>query len=158
MDCINQILNGNGLLLASAFMISCATGAQSEPCTPSGDYCTPFVGCIEESGEIFRGQTRGRKDGPLLAGSSKGAICKGTWLRTQSGMGVASFECNDGRRGMTIYSYFEETSGTAVGDVEFNNGQQGQFWAGWNLEAYFDQVAPEDRQRMACEPHDMLVG
>jgi len=158
MNCINQILKGNSLLLAPAFVIFCATGAQSEPCSPSGNYCTPFVGCIEETGEIFRGETRGRKDGPLLAASSKGAVCEGTWLRTESGMGVAWFECNDGRRGMTVYTYFEETSGTAIGDVEFSNGQIGKFWAGWNLESYFDQVAPEDRQSMACEPHDMLVG
>lgn len=59
---------------------------------------------------------------------------------------------------MSIYTYFEEASGTAVGEAEMTNGQVGRFWSGWNLEAYFNQVAPEDRQKMACQVKELLLG
>ncbi|MDE0588311.1 hypothetical protein OU789_00055 [Halocynthiibacter sp. C4] len=142
---------------ASALLEIGQAQAQTVQCDSTEDYCVPFVGCIEKTGEIFRGRTHGLVGGPLIADSSSGASCVGLWEKTYLGIGVARFECDDGRNGASVYTYFEERTGTAVGKAEMTNGQVGKFWAGWNLEAYFREVAPEERQSMACEVNEMLL-
>jgi len=71
-----------GCALIAAFLVLFVeikpADAQTDQCHPSGVYCTPFVGCIEETGEIFWGETYGRQSGPLVAVTSFGAVCEGT--------------------------------------------------------------------------------
>jgi hypothetical protein len=73
------------------------------------------------------------------------------------GLGLAEFTCSDGRSGTSAFTWFEPESGTAVGSGRFSNGQIARFWAGNNLERYFREVSPGERQRMACAPDDMLL-
>ena len=134
------------------------TDAIAEECQPTGNYCTPVVGCIAETGEMFWGVTRGREFGPLAAVSSFGASCAGTWKKVPLALGAAHFTCSDGRSGTSLYTYFEKSTGTAIGNGTFQNGQVIRFWAGWNLEDYFNNVAPKDREAMRCKVEDLLVG
>ncbi|MDJ0826542.1 MAG: hypothetical protein QNJ16_13655 [Rhodobacter sp.] len=149
------------ICLASAIAvwpaISCAAAECADPQAP---YCVPFVGCVEATGEVFRGETYGARRGPLWATSSTGARCYGRWRRTLLGLGfgVATFRCQDGRIGRSTYTYFEKRSGTAVGNGTFGDGTRVRFWAGWNLEGYFASRAPDERARLACRPSEMVPG
>ena len=59
--------------------------------------------------------------------------------------------------GSSVFNWFEPESGTAVGYGTFADGAVARFWAGNNLERYFRELDPEERQRMACNPVDMLL-
>jgi hypothetical protein len=126
-------------------------------CDPGTMNCSPLVVCIESTGEIMRGASFGLDAGPFMASSSTGVLCEGTWRRSFMGLGLAEFSCSDGRSGTSAFTWFEPESGTAVGSGRFSDGTEAQFWAGNNLERYFREIAPEERQRMACTPGDMLV-
>jgi hypothetical protein len=120
--------------------------------------CVPLVACVEATGEILRGFAMGRDGGPLFAIANDGVVCEGSWRRTLLGLGVADFTCADGRSGTSTFTWFEKESGTAVGFGQFSDGEVATFWSGNNLERYFREVAPEERQRMACQPGEMLLG
>ncbi|MEM7718678.1 MAG: hypothetical protein AAF222_05700 [Pseudomonadota bacterium] len=126
-------------------------------CDPGRMNCSPLVACIEESGEYFRGASFGQDAGPLQATSVTGAVCTGTWRRTLMGIGIAEFTCDDGRVGSSVFNWFEPESGTAVGHGSFADGSVARFWAGNNLERYFREIDPLERERMACNPVDMLL-
>ncbi|MEL7151204.1 MAG: hypothetical protein AAGK71_10740 [Pseudomonadota bacterium] len=143
------------LILASALAIPAAT--QAEPCDPERMNCSPLVACIEETGEYFRGASFGYDAGPFRADSVSGAACTGTWRRTFLGIGIAEFTCSDGRMGSSVFNWFEPESGTAVGHGTFVDGTVARFWAGTNLERYFEEIDPLERERMACNPTDMLL-
>lgn len=119
--------------------------------------CVPLVVCVEATGEVLRGMALGQDEGPIFAASAAGVRCEGTWRRSLMGLGLAEFTCSDGRGGTSAFTWFEPDSGTAVGSGQFSSGEEARFWAGNNLERYFREVAPEERQRMACSPADMLV-
>lgn len=146
--------------MTSAFAaLSAAAGAGEapRPCTLDNDWCVPLAGCIETTGEAFRGRSYGRNEGPVFATSSAGAQCKGTWRRTRLGVGIAEFACADGRAGRSVYTWFERQSGTAVGKGLLG-GVQVEFWSGHNLPAYFAGKDPDEVQRMSCTTAEMLVG
>ena len=117
----------------------------------------PFVACVEETGEIFRGTAFGADAGPLNAVSENGVSCEGEWKRLPLGLGVASFTCDDGRTGTTIYHYFDTATGTAIGDGSLQDGSPTRFWSGYRLEDYFKTKDPSERERMACQPEQMLL-
>ncbi|MGR3514226.1 MAG: hypothetical protein ACU0GG_15810 [Paracoccaceae bacterium] len=143
------------LILASA--LAWPTLGWTETCDPARMNCSPLVACIEETGEYFRGASFGQDAGPFRADSVTGAVCTGTWQRTLLGIGIAEFTCDDGRLGSSVFNWFEPESGTAVGHGTFVDGAVARFWAGNNLERYFDEIDPEERQRMSCNPVDMLL-
>jgi hypothetical protein len=126
-------------------------------CDPSTMACSPLVVCVEATGEILRGASFGVDAGPFAAASAAGVVCEGTWRRSFMGLGLAEFACSDGRSGTSAFTWFEPESGTAVGSGRFSKGEEARFWAGNNLERYFREIAPEERQRMACSPGDMLL-
>jgi hypothetical protein len=147
------------VLFASGFALTATTAslaAQME-CDPARMNCSNMVACIEETGEYFSGSTFGTDAGPFQATSITGTVCTGTWRRTILGIGVAEFTCDDGRAGSSVFTWFEPETGTAVGDGEFVDGMTARFWSGNNLEAYFREVDPTERDRMACQPADMLL-
>jgi hypothetical protein len=149
------------ILMTSVFLGSAAfadEAALEEICTLEGNSCTPFVGCIEATGEYFQGQSYGPDHGRLIAISSGGTVCHGSWKRMPPGIGLAEFFCTDGRSGASAYTYFDVESGTAVGQGNFMDGATIDFWAGHKLEDYFETVDPSERDRMACQPADMLLG
>jgi hypothetical protein len=147
------------LPLAAAVLLSAIPATAETPavCDPLTMDCSPMVACVEATGEIFRGATFGRERGPLRAESAAGVVCDGMWARGLMGLGLAEFTCSDGRSGTSVFTWFEPESGTAVGSGKFSNGEEARFWAGNNLVRYFREVAPEERQRLACTPEDMLV-
>jgi hypothetical protein len=126
-------------------------------CDPARMNCSPLVACIEETGEIFRGASFGQDAGPFQAISDTGAVCTGTWRRALLGIGIAEFTCDDGRSGTSVYTWFEPETGTAVGDGDFADGAEARFWSGNNLERYFREIDPDERDRMACKPEVMLL-
>lgn len=126
-------------------------------CDPATMNCSPLVVCVEATGEILRGASFGLEAGPFAAGSNEGVVCEGNWRRGLMGLGLAEFTCSDGRSGTSAFTWFEPESGTAVGSGQFSTGETARFWAGNNLERYFREIAPEERQRMACTPGDMLL-
>ena len=145
-------------ILASAVaMPQVGFAEEIELCDPSTMNCSTFVACIEDTGEYFKGVSFGTEAGPLAAKSVTGAICTGEWARGPSGVGVAKFTCDDGRSGSSVYKWFESESGTAVGTGEFADGAEARFWSGNNLERYFREIDPSERDRMACQPVDMLL-
>ncbi|NHB75506.1 hypothetical protein [Rhodobacter calidifons] len=127
-------------------------------CDPATMNCSPLVVCIEATGEMMRGASFGLDAGPFFAQSRDGVLCEGSWRRGLFGVGLAEFTCSDGRSGQSAFTWFEPESGTAVGKGSFSTGEVARFWAGNNLERYFRKVAPEERQRMACSPEEMLIG
>lgn len=86
--------------------------------------------------------------------SDLGAVCVGTWQRLPPGLGVAHFFCNDGRDGTSAFTWFELETGTAVGTGQFADGAVARFWSGTNLARYFDEVDPQEAERMACGAAD----
>jgi hypothetical protein len=148
-------------LVLALFGMTLASGAalaDMTDCDRAGAVCVPLVVCVEATGEILRGVAIGRDAGAILAMSDTGAVCEGTWRRSFMGLGLAEFACSDGRSGTSAFTWFEPESGTAVGSGRFSNGEAARFWSGNNLERYFREVAPDERQRMACSPADMLLG
>jgi hypothetical protein len=150
------------VLPAFALFLASPVGADdTPPCDPSTMNCSPLVACVEATGEILRGASFGVDDGPFHAMGDDGVLCVGTWRRGPLGVGLATFSCSDGRLGQAVYTFFEPESGTAVGTGHFSEGGaeggEVRFWSGNNLERYFREVAPEERQRMACEPDAMLL-
>ena len=146
--------------VAALLSLVCSAGSalgEVAACDPATMTCTPLVVCVEATGEILRGASFGRDAGRLVAVSTAGVVCEGSWRRGLLGLGLAEFTCSDGRSGTSAFTWFEPESGTAVGSGRFADGMVAQFWAGNNLERYFREVAPEDRQRMACQPGDMLM-
>lgn len=135
-----------------------ALAERAMPCDPATMSCSPLVICVEATGEIFRGASFGQEAGPFQAMNAAGVLCAGTWRRSFLGIGLAEFQCSDGRSGKSAFTWFEPESGTAVGEGTFSNGENARFWAGNNLERYFRDVAPEERTRMACTPDEMLLG
>ncbi len=149
-----------GAAALAALMALPALAAAHEmdgPCTQANDFCTPFAICVEATGERFLGRSYGQDIGELHAMSSAGAVCSGGWFRREDGRGEAILHCDDGRRASAVYDWFEPESGTAVGEGAFSDGTLGRFWGGHNLQAYFEAFGPQERQRMACEPHEMTV-
>lgn len=142
-------------ILASA--LAAPAYADTAICDPGTMNCSPLVACVEDTGEYFRGASFGQDAGPFQAESVTGAVCTGKWKRTMLGIGVAEFNCDDGRMGSSIFNWFEPESGTAVGHGTFLDGAVARFWAGNNLEKYFREIDPAERQRMACSPVDMLL-
>jgi hypothetical protein len=134
-----------------------ATASVETRCDPERMACSPLVACIEETGEIFRGASFGVDAGPFRADSDTGAVCTGTWQRVPPGIGLAEFTCDDGRSGMSAFTWFEPETGTAVGQGSFADGAIARFWSGNNLARYFREVDPAEVQRMACKPADMLL-
>jgi hypothetical protein len=146
------------VLPALALLAAAPAGAGgTEPCDPVTMNCSPLVVCIEATGEILRGASFGRDAGPFQAANSDGVLCDGTWRRGFMGLGLAAFTCSDGRSGTSAFTWFEPESGTAVGTGRFSDGTEARFWSGNNLEAYFREVAPAERERMACSPASMLL-
>ncbi len=157
------------VLPALALLLAVPAGAETvapepEPtptCDPSTMNCSPLVACVVATGEILRGASQGTDKGRFYAMGDNGVICVGAWRRGPLGVGLATFSCNDGRLGQAMYTWFEPESGTAVGTGHFTeggvDGGEVRFWSGNNLERYFREVAPEDRQRMACTPDAMLL-
>lgn len=145
--------------LPALVLVLSATAHAETPmaCDPAAMDCSPLVVCVEATGEIMRGASFGRDGGPFHAQSSEGVLCEGAWRRTFMGLGLAEFTCSDGRTGQSAFTWFEPESGTAVGSGTFSNGEEARFWGGNNLERYFREVSPEERQRMACAPEDMLM-
>ncbi|MCU0828444.1 MAG: hypothetical protein MUE52_13795 [Tabrizicola sp.] len=139
------------------FLAIRAHAGETLPCDPARMNCSPLVACVEASGEVLRGASFGADSGPFHAESPAGVLCTGSWRRGVMGLGLAEFSCSDGRTGQSIYTYFEPESGTAVGTGRFAGGGEVRFWSGNNLERYFREVAPEERQRMACTPEAMLL-
>ena len=132
--------------------------AQDQPsCEGASEYCVPWVACVEATGEIFHGASYGHDGGALVARSSGGVLCKGNWQRTFMGIGIATFDCSDGRSGQSSFTWFEPETGTAVGSGNFSNGEVTRFWAGNNLARYFREVSPEEEVRMACSINDMII-
>jgi hypothetical protein len=144
-------------LLAGLAAMAAPAWGEVPACDPAVMNCSPLVVCIEATGEILRGASFGLDAGFFAAESSDGVLCEGSWRRSLMGLGLAEFTCSDGRSGTSAFTWFEPESGTAVGSGRFSNGEIARFWAGNNLERYFREVSPEDRQRMACEPDDMLL-
>lgn len=138
-------------------LIGAAAFAEAPSCDPETMACSPLLVCIETTGEIMRGASFGEDSGPFRAQSLEGVVCEGNWRRSFMGIGLAEFTCSDGRSGKSTFTWFEPESGTAVGSGQFSNGEIARFWGGNNLERYFREVDPEERQRMACTPEDMLL-
>jgi hypothetical protein len=134
-----------------------AQASAESMCDPARMNCSPLVACIEETGEIFRGASFGLDAGPFRADSVTGAVCTGTWQRMPTGIGLAEFTCDDGRSGMSAFTWFEPETGTAVGEGTFADGSVARFWSGNNLARYFREVDPAEVERMACQPADMLL-
>lgn len=147
-----------GMLVGMSALSGGAALAEVAECDPATVNCSPLVVCVEATGEILRGASFGSSSGPFAAASTSGVICEGSWRRGFLGIGLADFACNDGRSGTSAFTWFEPESGTAVGSGRFSTGEEARFWAGNNLERYFREVAPEEKQRMACSPGDMLLG
>ncbi len=144
--------------LAAVVVLSSTHALAKVPaCDPQSMDCSPLVVCVEATGEIMRGASFGRDEGPFATESSDGVLCEGTWRRGFMGVGLASFTCNDGRSGKSAFTWFEPESGTAVGTGTFSDGQEARFWGGNNLERYFREISPQDRQAMTCTPEDMLL-
>jgi hypothetical protein len=144
-------------LVLPALALLAAGPAIAQTCDPARMNCSPLVACVEATGEIFRGASFGVDGGPFHAESQAGVRCDGTWRRTVMGLGLAEFLCSDGRSGRSAFTWFEPESGTAVGTGQFSTDEVARFWSGNNLERYFREVSPEDRQRMACAPEEMLL-
>jgi hypothetical protein len=125
-------------------------------CNPVTMDCSPVVACVAATGEILRGATFGVDSGVISATSDTGATCTGGWQRTVIGLGLAQFSCTDGRTGASAFTWFEPSSGTAVGSGQMSDGTTVQFWAGNNLARYFREVAPGTEAAMACDPDAML--
>jgi hypothetical protein len=146
------------VLPAFALLVAAPVAADDTPsCDPVTMNCSPLVACVEATGEILRGASFGGDSGPFHAEGSAGVLCTGTWRRGPLGLGLAEFTCSDGRSGKSLFTFFEPQSGTAVGTGHFSGGGEVRFWSGNNLERYFREVAPEERQRMACTPEAMLL-
>ena len=156
-----MLRSGSSILLGMLVGMSTLSGgaalAEVAECDPATMNCSPLVVCVEATGEIMRGASFGLDAGPFAAASTSGVICEGSWRRGFLGIGLAEFACSDGRSGTSAFTWFEPQSGTAVGSGRFSTGEEARFWAGNNLERYFREVAPEERQRMACSPGDMLL-
>ena len=120
-------------------------------CIGAKTYCAPLVACIPATGEVFRGVSLGHNSGPIRAQSEAGVRCEGTWHRTLLGTGLAEFTCTDGRSGKSSFRWFERETGTAVGTGTFSTGGKAQFWAGNNLERYFQEMPPEEMLRLSCQ-------
>lgn len=147
------------VLPALALVVAVPAVAQdTPPCDPATMNCSPLVACVEATGEIFRGASFGAESGPLQAGNGAGVSCAGTWRRGPLGLGLAGFSCSDGRTGRSVHTVFEPESGTAVGTGRLSTGEDVRCWSGNTLDRYFREVAPEERQRMACAPQVLLVG
>lgn len=134
-----------------------ARAEEMPACDPAEMNCSPLVVCVEGTGEFLRGASFGQDSGPFWAESPEGVLCQGNWRRGPLGVGLAEFSCSDGRSGKSAFTWFEPESGTAVGTGRFSDGQEARFWGGNNLERYFREVAPEERQSMACDPDSMLL-
>jgi hypothetical protein len=145
------------LVIACLISPTLAQASADALCDPARMNCSPLVACIEETGEIFRGASFGVDAGPFRADSDTGAVCAGTWRRGPLGVGLAEFTCDDGRSGMSAFTWFEPETGTAVGQGSFADGAVARFWSGNNLARYFREVDPDEVQRMACQPADMLL-
>ena len=143
--------------LAFLALPTLAAASAGSLCDPVRMNCSPLVACIEETGEIFRGASFGLDAGPFRADSDTGAICTGTWQRVPPGIGLAEFACDDGRSGMSAFTWFEPETGTAVGQGNFADGSLARFWSGNNLARYFREIDPAEVGRMACQPADMLL-
>ena len=137
-------------------LLPAAAGAELPVCDPGRMACSPLVACIEATGEIFRGASFGREAGALHARNAT-TTCTGNWRRTAVGLGVAEFTCTDGRRGRSLFTWFEPETGTAVGTGRFDTGEVARFWAGNNLARHFAEVDPAEAGRMSCTPADMLL-
>jgi hypothetical protein len=145
------------IALAMAVLPARIALGQVPACDPASMACSPLVVCVEATGEILRGASFGTDAGPFAVASLTGTLCEGNWRRGFMGLGLAEFACNDGRSGASAFTWFEPESGTAVGSGRLSTGEEARFWAGNNLERYFREIAPEERQRMACSPGDMLL-
>ena len=148
------------LKLTIAFLILPATQSFAEApyCTNPADNCNKLVACIEATGEYFTGGASNGDEGTIYMESSSGAICQGTWWRTMFGMGQSDVSCDDGRSGQALFSWFEQDTGTVVGNGKFNNGELIRFWTGTNLNGYFEVHGEKERERMKCSAAVMLLG
>lgn len=94
------------LTIALLALFGGAALGDSAPCDPSSLNCSPLVVCIEATGEILRGASFGKDAGPFMAESSAGVLCEGTWRRSLMGLGLAKFNCSDGRSGTSAFTWF----------------------------------------------------
>lgn len=142
----------NTLRIAALGLIATlpATAKAEEGCWLRNGYCVPFVGCFEDGSLHFVGRTHGRRDGPLIAETSEGAICTGTWKRTFVGAGKAVFSCDDGRKGRVLYTYFDEGTGTAVGKGATEDGDRLIFFSGRAVRQYMDNDGSFDPALAGC--------
>ncbi|WP_299147302.1 hypothetical protein [uncultured Tateyamaria sp.] len=119
-------------------------------CTLNDNFCVPFVGCTQDGQNFFTGRTFGRESGPLTATGADGTACRGMWRRTFLGAGVAKFECSDGNTGRARYTYFERSSGTALGRGRTKAGDRLTFLAGHNIGTYVLANNGLDKTLLSC--------
>jgi hypothetical protein len=148
------------LALPAFAVLICALPAHAqEPktCDPTTMDCSPLTVCVEATGEVMKGASFGRDEGPFEVSSSDGAMCSGTWWRSVMGLGLAKFTCSDGRSGSSAFTWFEPETGTAVGSGKFSDGSVGKFWAGNNLDRYFREMPANEVQKLDCPVADLLI-
>ena len=145
-------------ILAAMTSATLMSPAYSEGrCTLANNYCVPFVGCTGDGANFYLGQTFGRRSGPVQAQGLDGSTCTGTWKRTALGAGVARFECSDGITGRARYTYFDSSSGTAVGRGRTSAGDRLSFLAGHRVEDYIAAAQGFDADLLACVKRALAV-
>lgn len=149
--------NGVVCALVAGLLPAAGNASDASPCPKDQAGGIPLAVCIEATGEAFRGRSFGKDGGPFCVESRDGIVCRGTWRRLPSGLGAASFSCSDGRSGTSVYTWFERSTGTAVGDGSLADGSVARFWSGNNLARYFREVDPSEAGRMACKIKEMLL-
>ena len=127
-----------------------ATMTRAENCTLANNYCVPFVGCMEDGSFHFTGETLGRREGPLMAVTSDGSSCTGTWKRTFVGAGTATFSCDNGMSGGMLYTYFDAESGTAMGKGTTDAGEKLVFWSGRAIRDFVTRDGSLDPELAGC--------
>lgn len=124
--------------LYSALFAIVSASAQASDCIEPNNQCTPVVGCIlGASNELFLGEVLGVQQGIFTAKSNRGALCFGTFKRTQLGTAKVEAKCDDGRTAKATFAYFHQKTGTGRGKGRMSDGGKIVFWAGDQLWTYF---------------------